>query len=842
MGNGPSGEDKQRGVSKPQAVPEQSATQLSDIVAGILLRHHEAWHQAFVAGKLPELVRADFTNLNLGAREALLLAQNRACCDAIGGCLEIPQLRTGALPLVQLAKIFTRKLDEEPHSITRACELLLSDPVSAPIGAVIVQATLYPHVVDQKAESELTAVTIAMKKALTPEAFANWQSIAAQSLLWGYRSPPLDGNPATYVSAVQLTKECFGAFEQPATLKRAVGVIREFVPVRGDGVTQVRSYPVPVELWDRFTHAAQQAIVRQLDMQGDLVPWMREVLGEVATELRGCSQSCSEYRSKKVSEGWRSNEYWETLTQSINSRFAEACSKFTAAARFFSLCVEHKLDDLPTPHSKNKLRGKLEQALGEDIVAATKWLCACLSESGFSVSCSTPLALAVTELIEKLELPLDISKERANDPDADSFYEEVLLGSFLHRLREGDIESAYNLRLFFPLEKSHIDRRDIVDQYVAENQTTVVPGVERAIRRLLAKEELGPAREKELDTLRSAILYFVAPETVRDNNPRFSRSIGVLIRRLIEYDSEQNNRGLCDGWGCIQAGRILLRFKKDPILQQEAARVALAGTNQNLLNVVSECIAQFNTGLIDGHERATIEALWQACRGFQEKIPVPNVLYMSGSERMKGCVEEAFKKWRGQTVADAPKEISFPSRLLSLSDPGGVGAGSRQSATEKQRMSSLAKARMAHRAQVLQEWETRLDYIGEGISAQEYRAHAKYLIRSVQGLVKNADSADNTPNQYQDTFAGLFIGLVRGGERLDSKERLKMAGHMGRLLSSRMGGFICADPLLRERAAQFFLSQAQEGLADKPDASITKILKSPYITELLDHWGFSSSL
>jgi hypothetical protein len=132
----------------------------------------------------------------------------------------------------------------------------------------------------------------------------------------------------------------------------------------------------------------------------------------------------------------------------------------------------------------------------------------------------------------------------------------------------------------------------------------------------------------------------------------------------------------------------------------------------------------------------------------------------------------------------------------------------------------------------------RLQETGAGLFTTEYGAHALHLLRNVQRLMKNVDSADVTEGDFQATFAELFVGLVRGGGGLKNVERLRMASYMGRMLKSARGISICSNDVIRSATAEILLEYAKPGLTQQSSDSIQKILNARVIRELLIHWGF----
>lgn len=832
MALGPTGDSRRRVELPVRQIP------IGDLVSGVMLSHQKELRDALPSGVLPEHIRSEFLKLDVGPREALLLCHDEDCRRVIGSVFHIPQLRMAGLSLELLHKVFSKKGDGEAERIIQTCELLLSQSTTAPIGVVIVQATLYSNCQEVATVEQLRIAVQAMKKGLSPEAFDNWSIIAAQCLLWGYRSPLEDGSPAAYMKAAQLSVGCFGALEDPQTRERAIEIIREYVPPRDDTPASILSYPVPTELWDGFSAEAQRQIVRQLDVMGSMVPWMREVLTEVKRGFHQCLQRCSVYRSKQLTEQWRPQEFWVTSTSEIQSGFAQACSMLTEVSRFFALCVEHLVEDQLSDAKQRRVRTKLQGFLSDDIVEAVQLLCACLSESQFELPFMTPLSRAVTELLEKLDLPLDISMERSERDDTPSFYARHILPAFRHLLAHGDIDSALNLRTLFPLEMRDVARRDTIDQFIGENQPEVVSGVTVAIARLARNKQLGPDHERQIEVLRSAILYLVNSETALETNPAFCQAIGGLLKVLIEHDSAQQRAGMPSHWGCIQAGMILQRLKKNPQLQRRAANLALGHDRSGLLRAVSECIAQVNNDPLYGHYSGQVSALWDACIDFRDVIPLPKVRLMSGSEVMQGHIHAALEKWRAHTITDGQKESQLPRHFALFLDADNELSIARDASPSRSTSLKSQTARDAHGAMMLKQWEMRLQETGEGLFTSEYRPHALHLLRDVRGLMKNSDSAAVTEVKYQVTFAELFVGLVRGGGGLEDAERLTIARYLGRMLKSPMGASICSTYLIRLTAADTLLQHSKRGLTHHASESIQKILKSKAIRQLLEHWGF----
>lgn len=820
---------------------ENTSVAVTEHFLGFLSSNQVELQHVLSSGHIPSGITESLVRLQLTAKDILVISGDLRCrhrfCDCMGGAelSEVPSLQL-------LQTLFSQRSSVQTDRIVQLSELLLSTQEAAPLASLLLVNTLYPAFDESPTVDALQCVVQAMRKKLSSRAFDAWSRLATDSIVWGYRSPLESVCPSVYMEAAQLPNGCFGSLHDSRVESRTVEILREFIPADREKRPTSVGYVVPERFWDGFAYDAQKRIVHSFDIHRDIVPWFKGLVHEVRNGFDACSKLCSNYRSDFLEERWRPESYWRQLSDGIASRFDSAATELSEISRVTAIIIEHVLQEQQTPGKQEKLRSRLHKSIGEDIVSVTTRLCACLSESEFGLHLSTPLTLALTELVEKLELPLDFLMEDAEFTEQASFYNCHLLPCFRHVLAKGDLQSALNVRRLFPEEVSSGGRRDTIDRYIDDNQSEMIEGLHAASRRIVRYWELGPDHEAEIESFRSALLYFVHAEAFDSHERGLQDSVARVVRGLVARDVGQHRAGFDSYWGCIKAGLIFQRLRKNSHLAESVANEVFGRTDPSLLRVFAACITACNRNEAEGMFRASITTMWEACRKFHDQLPSPNSVDHDGIAAMQMCIDVALQKWRGQQAEGVSVEGIFKYVDLVL--------GARRHSQHRTRLdaSKLEQKdpdddRKAHRARLLERAERRFEDTGDSLSVQSYPQHSKWLLSRCKAMLLNLDSGELTSQSFQMVFAELLVGLLWGRDGLGNRRRATMAGALSQMLGSSRGDSLCSNSVLRGALKQQLgdIYRVREGSPQELQEKLEAFLTASSIKELFKHWGYGST-
>jgi|GEM_PF-7122075 len=816
----------------------------SDRVKGLLDRHREAFQKALPTGVMPEDIRGDFRSLAITPTDILEILKESSCRQTLADVLDIQHLKRSDLSLEDLKRAFAPSQQPAAERLVQACKLLFSTSETSCIGTVILRSTFYPAISEGYDLECFRQVVGLMRRQLAPllsedenylhPAFENWNHTASKVLLWSYGLSASPVSVDAYMQAAQLGRNSFGSLEDPADCHQAVRLLREFIPQRSSEVDTLYSQPVPMRLQEGFTVEGLGRVLREFPLQEQVIPWMREMLAQVGRAFQDCSSKCAGYGQEVAEMPWQSESYFEQKQTAVKTLFSRTVDDFANVCGFFTAVLEQSFQ-ARTEKSQSLLRQKLQRELGQEIASTIKAFCAALSEPKPNLPCTTPLALALDELIrEKLELPLDIEAEQSEFAGHESVYQGGMLNAFRQKVRLGDLSSALNMRCLFPLAGEAGTGRDTVDQYINDNQHQMIQGVSTASRLLSKRDQLGPDAKLALDVFRDGLRHLIRPESLRRDDTEFVSALSGLVRALVALDTKEEATGMTSSWGCRQAALVLQRIRGNgEFMKRVASKAFSPNSNRRFLAGVAEFISCFNSDESYEDCAGEVRTLYEACSDFHEQLPVPKTLHLSVVENMQGYVVAALRKWRGGLCGRTSGELQALERITPFLIPSEV-ASRRERPCESIGLSLPEPiSREAHVANLVHQWELTFQEAGGSLAPAAYHVHAMHLGVEARRLLHSVSSREFEQARFQAVFAELLIGVLSAWSYLAVDERREMVKSAEQMLRSIKACLLCTSEPLCFRVLSFFAALQQKA----EESSVTQYVRETHlIDDLLSHW------
>ena len=300
-----------------------------DRVKDFITLHSDELRRSVDQGAVaPKLIEA-FKEVRIEQKDLVGMIQHGVeCSRELGTYCGITTLRDkGVLSLGCLNKLLSNKPgDPERDKFVKSCNVLLSTPETACLGALILSATMYPLYEPGTRRDELREASCLLKRFLEPEAFVGWSNLAAQSLFWSYSSVIADASPSSYIAATQLRSGCFGHLTSSAAKDRALGMLRLFIPEanKSDGIKSL-SRTIPMDLWDAFDEVEQKWLLSRIRTDQELLPWAHSVLDAIQLEGKEIQRLCSIFSEYRVAESTADITSHDDNREQISGRFDDAC-------------------------------------------------------------------------------------------------------------------------------------------------------------------------------------------------------------------------------------------------------------------------------------------------------------------------------------------------------------------------------------------------------------------------------------------------------------------------------------------------------------------------------------
>jgi len=818
---------------------------------GVLHRHKDALQEALPIGSVPSVIREELRALALTPAHVLEMLKDPSYRQSLSTVLGLQQLAKSDLSLQELRRELIHSRTSEGGRFLLACKLFFSTPETTSLGAVLLKAALYPALSEGEDLESLRQVTSLMSRQLAAPlpgsescehpGFENWRRIASKLLFWSYGLSPISVSLDAYMKAAQLGDKCFGSLEDPRDLSQAVRVLQEFIPKRSDDAATLYSQPVPVQLRDGIGYEGLAVVLREFPIQEQLVPWMIDMLAQVKRGFQDCASRCANYRQEQTDKPWQSVGFFQEKQDSVKGIFNYTVDAFADVCGFFAIAVDCACKGR-TEDSEDLLRTELQDQLGPNVADTIKDFCAVIRETGFNFPCTTRLAEALDELLnERLKLPLDIEAEESDCPGNASVYQGCMLRAFRKHIGVGDLESAVNMRRLFPLAGYTGTLRDTIDQYIDEHQDIMLAGVIAACRLLTKSRHLGPDATPAVDNLVKGLYYFIRPELMGPVHVKLAaEALSGVVRLLVASTMEEEATGMTTHWGCQKAGLVLQRIRCSPELGKQVVSKALAAEGRGLVPTIARFIVRFNENEHYGRDAGAVEALYDACSDFREMLPAPRTRDLSTAELMKEHVIVALRTWQGGLDGDAPVDRLDLNRMepfVAGLDTSSSPAGDLESNAAQMERSVV---RDAHGSILLLQWERQLTESDGSLVKGEYPMHARHLLNEARAMLLIADSADLIPASFRATFAGLFVGLLRGWNDLVDRDLRQMADCASQMLQCQKSPLLCSDRKICDDAGRLFAQVATQH-AVKFVASRGDLRAHESIKELLNHWGLGAS-
>jgi hypothetical protein len=388
----------------------------------------------------------------------------------------------------------------------------------------------------------------------------------------------------------------------------------------------------------------------------------------------------------------------------------------------------------------------------------------------------------------------------------------VLLPTFRQALANGDLQSALSLRMLFPQQVSDLLRRETVDEFVSANQSEIRAGLLAACRKMVERG-LGPDRQGEINSFRSALVCLVVPDFEGVGADDLPKAIGLIARDLLRRDRATNPSVY---WGCQQAGEILLPVIKIPGLIPRIGRSIFREGDQILIDEVAGFIGMYNENSdiqLNVSASATI-ALYLMCQKFHDIVPEPVTRHIRTDKLMAHHLALARQRWCINDLSqEATSAVVVADMELSISHI--------QEGMEREAHGQLQVARVAR---LVTNDRQRIDATNCQAVVMEAERVAKLMLR-------NVDSHNFEVGAFQSTFAELLAAFLWGHRfGLAESQRFKVASLLAKMVECNRGYLLAEQDYIRGTLSNLLSGPHQPG-------TIMVLVKDRRLQDLLDSWS-----
>jgi hypothetical protein len=513
-------------------------------------------------------------------------------------------------------------------------------------------------------------------------------------------------------------------------------MLRLFIPEanKSDGIKSL-SRTIPMDLWDAFDEVEQKWLLSRISTDQELLPWAHSVLDAIQLEGKEIQRLCSIFSEYRVAESTADITSHDDNREQISGRFDDALRCMRDLCRFL-------VDFFEGVSLTSKLKNKLERHFVPDVARSLESLFTCMQNSDPVLSCDLAFVDSLNQLLnETLLIPLDVQRER--DEACPSFFSRVLLPTFRQALANGDLESALSLRMLFPQQVSDSSRREIVDEFVSANQEEIRAGLLVAGRKIVERE-LGPDRQSEINSFRSALVCLVVPDFRGAGEDALPKAIGLVARALLRRDRATSPSGY---WGCQQVGEILLPVIKIQGLIPRIGRSIFREGDQILIEVVAGFIGMYNKNpdtQLNISASATI-ALYLMCQNFCDRVPDPVIRHIRRDQLMAHHLALARQRW---CITDLSQEATSTVVAADMK----IAISHIHEGMEREAHGQLRVARVAR---MVTNDRQRIDSTNCQAVVVEAKRVANYTLR-------NVDSHYFEVGTFQAAFAELLAAFFGG--------------------------------------------------------------------------------
>jgi hypothetical protein len=458
----------------------------------------------------------------------------------------------------------------------------------------------------------------------------------------------------------------------------------------------------------------------------------------------------------------------------------------------------------------SKLKNKLERHFVPDVARSLESLFTCMQNSDPVLSCDLAFVDSLNQLLnETLLIPLDVQRER--DEACPSFFSRVLLPTFRQALANGDLESALSLRMLFPQQVSDSSRRDIVDEFVSANQEEIRAGLLVAGRKIVERE-LGPDRQSEINSFRSALVCLVVPDFRGAGEDALPKAIGIVARALLRRDQATSPSSY---WGCQQVGEILLPVIKIQGLIPRIGRSIFREGDQILIEVVAGFIGMYNKNpdtQLNISASATI-ALYLMCQNFCDRVPDPVIRHIRRDQLMAHHLALARQRWCINDLSqEATSTVVAADMKIAISH---IHEGMEREAHGQLRVARVARMVTNDRQRI------------DSTNCQAVVVEAK---RVANCTLRNVDSHYFEVGTFQAAFAELLAAFFWGNRfGLAESQLFDVASLLAVMVECKRGYLICEQEHIRDTLSNLLSGPHKPG-------TITSLLKDSRLRDLLSSW------